>query len=62
MNGEWLSLERDPSGSLVVGEKAHTEQPDLMATNGVVHIVNKVIQPKSGELVWIGFLFFSEEV
>ncbi|XP_026678933.1 transforming growth factor-beta-induced protein ig-h3-like [Diaphorina citri] len=49
MNGEWLSLERDPSGSLVVGEKAHTEQPDLMATNGVVHIVNKVIQPKSAQ-------------
>ncbi|XP_026688571.1 transforming growth factor-beta-induced protein ig-h3-like [Diaphorina citri] len=53
MNGEWLSLERDPSGSLVVGEKAHTEQPDLMATNGVVHIVNKVIQPKS--VIWIDF-------
>ncbi|KAI5749867.1 hypothetical protein M8J76_010934 [Diaphorina citri] len=49
MNGEWLSLERDPSGSLVVGDKAHTEQPDLMATNGVVHIVNKVIQPKSAQ-------------
>uniref|UniRef100_A0A8D9ETI1 Transforming growth factor-beta-induced protein ig-h3 n=1 Tax=Cacopsylla melanoneura TaxID=428564 RepID=A0A8D9ETI1_9HEMI len=49
LNGEWLSLERDASGTLVVGDKAHTETSDLMATNGVVHIVNKVIQPKSAQ-------------
>ncbi|KAL1465277.1 hypothetical protein WDU94_004860 [Cyamophila willieti] len=49
LNGEWLSLERDASGTLVVGDKAHTERPDIMATNGVIHIVNKVIQPKSAQ-------------
>lgn len=49
MNGEWLSLERDDQGTLVIGERAHTETPDIMATNGVIHIVNKVIQPKSAQ-------------
>jgi len=43
--GESLSVEADPGAQLVTVNEANVTQPDIQASNGIVHVVDQVILP-----------------
>lgn len=45
--GESLSVEADPGAQIVTVNEANVTQPDLQASNGIVHVVDQVILPPS---------------
>lgn len=49
ISGDWLALERTDDNNLLIGNKAHAEVIDLVGTNGVLYVINKVLAPSSGE-------------
>ncbi|XP_046676048.1 transforming growth factor-beta-induced protein ig-h3-like [Homalodisca vitripennis] len=49
MNGELVRLWREQDGQLMVDEKGRVVQEDIVATNGVVHVLDKVLTPKSAK-------------
>jgi len=49
LEGEAVRLSRNSDGQLVVNNKARIAQEDLVATNGVVHVLDKVLTPKSAK-------------
>lgn len=48
LSGNWLTIERTSNDSLLVGKDSETSFTDLVASNGVVHVINYPIVPKSG--------------
>lgn len=48
LEGEIVRLARDQDGQLMVDDKGRVVQEDIVATNGVVHVLDKVLTPKSG--------------
>lgn len=51
LDGELVRLGWDSEGQqLMVNDKGRVVQSDIVATNGVVHELDKVLTPKSGEL------------
>lgn len=47
VQGAAMTLETTEDGKVMAGD-AHVVTPDIMATNGVVHIVDKVLMPPEG--------------
>lgn len=47
VQGAAMTLETTEDGKVMAGD-AHIVTPDIMATNGVVHIVDKVLMPPAG--------------
>jgi uncharacterized surface protein with fasciclin (FAS1) repeats len=43
--GESLSVEADPSAQLVTVNEAAVTQPNIQASNGIVHVIDQVILP-----------------
>lgn len=50
LSGNWLTIERE-NNSLLVGRDSKTEMVDIVASNGVIHVINHPIVPKSAEPV-----------
>lgn len=49
VEGEILNMERTLDDELIFEGKAKIVQPDIVATNGVIHLINEVIIPDSGK-------------
>nr|XP_018899552.1 PREDICTED: transforming growth factor-beta-induced protein ig-h3 [Bemisia tabaci] len=49
ISGDWLALERTDDNNLLIGNKAHAEVIDLVGTNGVLYVINKVLAPSSAQ-------------
>ena len=47
LSGNWLTIERE-NNSLLVGRDSKTEMVDIVASNGVIHVIDHPIVPKSG--------------
>lgn len=52
LEGELVRLARDEAGQIMVDDKGRVVQEDIVATNGVVHVLDKVLTPKSGLFDW----------
>ncbi|XP_065212377.1 periostin [Planococcus citri] len=50
LSGNWLTIERENS-SLLVGRDSKTEMVDIVASNGVIHVIDHPIVPKSAQPV-----------
>ncbi len=53
LSGNWLTIEKLGNNSLLVGKDSETTSLDIVASNGVIHVIDNPIVPKSGML---GFL------
>jgi uncharacterized surface protein with fasciclin (FAS1) repeats len=51
VDGEMVRVSRDDDKQLMVDDRGRVVQEDIVATNGVVHVLDKVLTPKSGELL-----------
>lgn len=47
LSGNWLTIER-VNNSLQIGKDSKTEIVDIVASNGVIHVLDHPIVPKSG--------------
>lgn len=52
VEGEILNMERTPDDELIFEGKAKIVKPDIVATNGVIHLIDQVIIPDSGKELW----------
>lgn len=50
LSGNWLTIERE-NNSLLVGRDSKTEMVDIVASNGVIHVIDHPIVPKSAQPV-----------
>ena len=48
--GNYLVLDQPENGRITVGDKALISQQDIMATNGVIHLIDKVVIPDNGKI------------
>lgn len=48
MDGTPISMKRDASKNLIIENKAQVIDSDIMATNGIVHIIDTLLMPDSG--------------
>lgn len=47
LSGNWLTIEKE-NNSLLVGKDSETTMVDIVASNGVIHVIDQPIVPKSG--------------
>lgn len=47
LSGNWITIEK-VNNSLQVGRDSKTNTVDIVASNGVIHIIDQPIVPKSG--------------
>lgn len=50
LSGNWLTIEKE-NNSLLVGKDSETTMVDIVASNGVIHVINQAIVPKSAQPV-----------
>lgn len=50
-------MERNSDDDLIFEGKAKIVQPDIIATNGVIHLIDEVIIPDSGKLLFFFFIY-----
>lgn len=48
LSGNWLTIERTSNDTLLVSKDSETRVTDIVASNGVIQIIDKPIVPKSG--------------
>lgn len=48
LSGNWLTIEKTINNTLQVGRDSETTTTDIVASNGVIHVVDHPIVPKSG--------------
>lgn len=57
IDGELIDLERKSDDQLLVDGKAKIVEADIIATNGVVHLLDTIIIPESGTSYLVAFCF-----
>lgn len=50
-------MERTPDDELIFEGKAKIIQADIVGTNGVIHLIDQVVIPDSGEIFAIFFIY-----
>lgn len=57
VEGELLNLERTVDDELIFEDKARITEPDIVASNGVIHLIDEIVIPDSGKFyesdIWI---------
>lgn len=49
VDGELVRISRNDDDQMMVDERGRVVQEDIVASNGVVHMLDKVLTPKSGK-------------